>query len=181
MDGGSPEPGCHRAPCSSSRHRLMVAGGTAPAASAPHANVDAVVSAVRERSGDGSAQTMYNGRCTFTGGGLVRQIEPAGWPGPCEVRVSGYHHHHRVCHRCADVACAAADTPCLTAADDLDHEIDKAEAVSWGQSPACVAATSVSSGEAPLTGGVRHELGDTALAPEQPGPTANRHQKAAPK
>src|SRR5688572_22103593 len=136
MDGGSPEPGCHRAPCRSSRHHLMVAGGTAPAASAPHANVDAVVSTVRERSGDGSAQTMYNGRCTFTGGGLVRHIEPAGWPGPCEVRVSG-NHHHRVCRCCADVACAAAD--------DLDHEIDKAGAVSWGQSPACVAATSVSS------------------------------------
>ena len=33
---------------------------TAVAAGAPHSSVDAVVSAVRDRLGDGSAQTVYN-------------------------------------------------------------------------------------------------------------------------
>jgi hypothetical protein len=86
---------------------------------------------------------------------------PAGWLSLYKVRVGG--------------------TPCLTAAGASGDDIDKAEAISWGQCPTSVAATSVSSGQAPLTHGVPHKLGNTALAPQQPGSTANSHQKATPK
>ena len=77
--------------------RLAVLG--ALAAGAPHASVDAIVGAVRERLGDGSAQTVYNVLRTFTDVGLVRRIEPAGRPGLYELRV-GDNHHHLVCRSC---------------------------------------------------------------------------------
>ena len=112
---------------------------TALAAGAPHSSVDAVVSAVREHLGDGSAQTVYNVLRTFTHVGLVRRIEPAGRPGLYELRV-GDNHHHIVCRRCdaiADVDCAIGDTPCLTAADDSGYEIDEAEVIYWGRCPEC--------------------------------------------
>jgi Fe2+ or Zn2+ uptake regulation protein len=115
---------------------------TALAAGAPHASVDAVVSAVRERLGDGSAQTVYNVLHTLTDVGLVRRIEPAGQPGLYELRV-GDNHHHVVCRHCgaiADVACAVGETPCLTAADDSGYEIDEAEVIYWGRCPDCIAA-----------------------------------------
>lgn len=119
------------------------------AARAPHASADELVSAVRERLGDGSAQTVYNVLRTFADVGLVRRIEPAGRPALYELRV-GDNHHHVVCRRCgaiADVDCAVGDTPCLTAADDSGFEIDEAEVIFWGRCPTCVAATSGSSSE----------------------------------
>lgn len=69
-----------------------LAAHTALAASAPHSSVDAVVSAVRERLGDGSAQIVYNMPRAFTDVGLVRRIEPAGQPGLCSLRVGDNHH-----------------------------------------------------------------------------------------
>src|SRR5919108_4464455 len=81
---------------------------TALAANAPHASVDGLVAAVRERLGDGSAQTVYNVLRTLTDVGLVRRIEPAGRPGLYELRV-GDNHHHLVCRGCnaiVAVACA---------------------------------------------------------------------------
>jgi Fur family transcriptional regulator, stress-responsive regulator len=118
---------------------------TALTAGASHSSVEAVVGAVRERLGDGSAQTVYNVLRTFTDVGLVRRIEPAGRPGLYELRV-GDNHHHVVCRGCgaiADVECAVGDTPCLTAADDSGYEIDEAEVIYWGRCRECVAATSV--------------------------------------
>lgn len=116
------------------------------ATGAPHTSVDAIVCAVRERLGNGSAQAVYNVLRTFTDAGLVRRIEPAGRPGLYELRV-GDNHHHIVCRRCdavSDVDCAVGDTPCLTAADDAGYQIDEAEVIFWGRCPACVAATSLS-------------------------------------
>ena len=60
---------------------------TAVAAGAPHSSVDAVASAVRDRLGDGSAQTVYNVLRALADAGLVRRIEPAGRPGLYELRV----------------------------------------------------------------------------------------------
>jgi Fur family ferric uptake transcriptional regulator len=111
-------------------------------AGAPHTSVDALVGAVRERLGDGSAQTVYNVLRTFIAAGLVRRIEPAGRPGLYELRV-GDNHHHIVCRTCdaiADVACAVGAAPCLTAADDAGYAIDEAEVIFWGRCPACIAA-----------------------------------------
>jgi Fur family ferric uptake transcriptional regulator len=139
MDSGSPEAAAalRRVGLRVTAPRLAVL--TALAAGAPHSSVDAVVSAVRERLGDGSAQTVYNVLRTLTDVGLVRRIEPAGRPGLYELRV-GDNHHHVVCRRCdaiADVDCAVGDTPCLTAADDSGYLIDEAEVIFWGRCPEC--------------------------------------------
>ena len=181
MHTGSPEP------AAALRHvglrvtasRLAVL--TALAAGVPHSSVDAVVSAVRERLGDGSAQTVYNVLRTLTDVGLVRRIEPAGRPGLYELRV-GDNHHHMVCRYCdaiADVACAVGETPCLSAADNSGYEIDEAEVIYWGRCPECVAAESVLSDEAPSIDGLDNhlQLGDTAGDPEQPTSTALNHQQ----
>ena len=144
MVSGSPDPAAalRRVGLRVTAPRLAVL--TALAAGAPHSSVDVVVSAVRERLGDGSAQTVYNVLRTLTDVGLVRRIEPAGRPGLYELRV-GDNHHHIVCRRCdaiADVDCAVGDTPCLTASDDSGYEIDEAEVVYWGLCPGCSAVSS---------------------------------------
>jgi Fur family ferric uptake transcriptional regulator len=121
---------------------------TAVAGGAPHASVDAVVSAVRDRLGDGSAQTVYNVLRALTDAGLVRRIEPAGRPGLFELRV-GDNHHHVVCRTCdaiADVDCAIGETPCMTAAEDSGFEIDETEIIFWGRCPDC-RVTNITSGE----------------------------------
>jgi|SRR5947209_6483415 len=149
MARGSPDPAAalRRVGLRVTASRLAVL--TALATSTPHASVDALVGAVRERLGDGSAQTVYNVLRTLTDAGLVRRIEPAGRPGLYELRV-GDNHHHIVCRGCeaiADVDCAVGDTPCLTAADASGYEIDEAEVIYWGRCPECVAATSILPGE----------------------------------
>jgi Fur family ferric uptake transcriptional regulator len=143
METGSPDPATalRRVGLRVTASRLAVL--TALAAGAPHSSADAVVSAVREHLGDGSAQTVYNVLRTLTDVGLVRRIEPAGRPGLYELRV-GDNHHHLVCRDCdaiADVDCAVGETPCLTAAADAGYEIDEAEVIYWGRCPACRAAT----------------------------------------
>ena len=183
MDTGSPDPAAalRRVGLRVTASRLAVL--TALAAGAPHASVDAVVSAVRERLGDGSAQTVYNVLRTFTDVGLVRRIEPAGRPGLYELRV-GDNHHHMVCRRCdaiADVDCAVGDTPCLTAADDAGYEIEEAEVIYWGRCPECVAATAVSSNGSGRTRGVRHQPGDAVSDPQQPRSRATSHHKETPR
>jgi Fur family transcriptional regulator, stress-responsive regulator len=149
METGLPDPAAalRRVGLRVTSPRLAVL--TALAGSAPHSSVDGVVGAVRERLGDGSAQTVYNVLRTFIDVGLVRRIEPAGRPGLYELRV-GDNHHHIICRSCgaiADVDCAVGDTPCLTAADDSGYDIDEAEVIYWGQCPDCVAATSVQNQE----------------------------------
>jgi Fe2+ or Zn2+ uptake regulation protein len=164
MVTGSPNPAAalRRVGLRVTASRLAVL--TALATSASHSSVDAVVSAVRERLGDGSAQTVYNVLRTFTDVGLVRRIEPAGRPGLYELRV-GDNHHHIVCRRCdaiADVDCVTGAAPCLTTADDSGYEVDEAEVLFWGRCPECVAATSVSSGSSTRPRSVRRQLGGTA-------------------
>src|SRR5438128_8795325 len=143
MHTGSPEPAAalRRAGLRVTASRLAVL--TAVAAGAPHSSVDAVASAVRDRLGDGSAQTVYNVLRALADAGLVRRIEPAGRPGLYELRVGDNHHHIvcRTCHAIADVDCAVGETPCLTAADNSGYEIDEAEVIYWGRCPDCVAAS----------------------------------------
>jgi Fur family ferric uptake transcriptional regulator len=174
MDSRSPAPAAalRRVGLRVTGPRLAVLA--ALAASAPHPSVDAIVSAVRERLGDGSAQTVYNVLRTFTEAGLVRRIEPAGRPGLYELRV-GDNHHHVVCRDCsaiADVDCAVGDTPCLNAADDSGYEIDEAEVIYWGRCPACVAARSASPVEPERPRGTRRQPGETALDAGRPGSRA---------
>src|SRR5687768_447557 len=114
-----------------------------------HLDADAIAAAARARLGSLSTQPVYDNLRVLARAGLLRRIEPSGSPARYEARV-GDNHHHIVCRRCdaiADVDCAVGDTPCLTVADDSGYEIDEAEVIYWGRCPACVAATSVSSGE----------------------------------
>ncbi len=148
---------------------------------APHASVDAIVGAVRERLGDGSAQTVYNVLRTFTDVGLVRRIEPAGRPGLYELRV-GDNHHHIVCRSCeaiADVACAVGAAPCLTAADTSGYEIDEAEVIYWGRCPTCAATEPVASDESSRPHRVGHHPrpGETAWHPGRPTSRALNHRE----
>jgi Fur family transcriptional regulator, stress-responsive regulator len=105
----------------------------------PHADTDAIIGVAREHLGDVSHQAVYDVLRALTVAGLVRRIQPSGSVARYEARV-GDNHHHVVCRSCgviADVDCAVGFTPCLTAADDHEFEIDEAEVVYWGRCPDC--------------------------------------------
>ncbi|GEP38369.1 transcriptional repressor [Nocardioides psychrotolerans] len=105
----------------------------------PHADTDSIIGAVRASLGEVSHQAVYDVLRALTAAGLVRRIQPSGSVARYESRV-GDNHHHVVCRSCgaiADVDCAVASTPCLTASDDHGFAIDEAEVTYWGQCPAC--------------------------------------------
>ena len=115
----------------------------------PHITADVVAEAVRTEIGAISIQSVYDALSVLAAEGLIRRIQPAGSPARFEDRV-GDNHHHLICRSCGrmvDVDCAVGATPCLTAADDSDYEIDEAEVVYWGRCPACLAAAPVLDGD----------------------------------
>src|SRR5262249_36596713 len=82
----------------------------------PHADTDAIITAVRSELGEVSHQAVYDVLRALTAAGLIRRIQPSGSVARYESRV-GDNHHHVVCRSCgaiADVDCAVGDTPCLT-------------------------------------------------------------------
>jgi Fe2+ or Zn2+ uptake regulation protein len=151
----------------------------------PHSTADDIDKVVRAEIGAISRQAVYDALAALTNKGLLRRIQPAGSPARYEDRVGDNHHHLicRTCSRMVDVDCAVGYTPCLTAADDSDYEIDEAEVVYWGRCPECFAATSV-----PPDGGKRtkretpvgqHSLGPGAATVEsnQPSDETARQEK----
>jgi Fe2+ or Zn2+ uptake regulation protein len=106
----------------------------------PHSTADDIYTAVRAEIGAISRQAVYDALAALTDKCLLRRIQPAGSSARYENRVGDNHHHLicRTCRRMVDVDCAVGDTPCLTAADDSDYEIDEAEVVYWGRCPECV-------------------------------------------
>jgi Fur family transcriptional regulator, stress-responsive regulator len=109
----------------------------------PHADTDSIIAVVRADLGEVSHQAVYDVLHVLTTAGLVRRFQPQGSVARYETRV-GDNHHHAVCRSCgaiADVDCAAGHTPCLTAADDANYEIDEAEVIYWGRCPECAAAS----------------------------------------
>ncbi len=105
----------------------------------PHADVDTITVAAREKLGSVSTQAVYDVLRALTEADLVRRIEPAGSPARYEARV-GDNHHHIVCRRCgaiADVDCAVGERPCLEASDTQGFVIDEAEVTYWGLCPDC--------------------------------------------
>lgn len=105
----------------------------------PHSQTGAILAAVRDREPSVSHQAVYDCLAALTEAGLIRRIQPAGSVARYELRV-GDNHHHVVCRGCgsvADVDCAVAYTPCLTASDDHGFEIDEAEVIYWGRCPSC--------------------------------------------
>jgi Fe2+ or Zn2+ uptake regulation protein len=104
----------------------------------PHADVEAVLNAVRTRI-EVSTQAVYDVLRAFADAGLVRRIEPAGSPARFEMRVAD-NHHHVVCRGCgsvADVDCATGSAPCLDPSNDHGFLIDEAEVTYWGLCPRC--------------------------------------------
>jgi Fe2+ or Zn2+ uptake regulation protein len=126
------------------RPRLAVLGAVH---ALPHADTDAIISAVRAEDGDGvgsdvSHQAVYDVLRALTAAGLIRRIQPSGSVSRYEARV-GDNHHHLVCRSCGaitDVDCAVGEMPCLTAADDQGFVIDEAEVIYWGTCPDCTTA-----------------------------------------
>ena len=105
----------------------------------PHAEVDTIATAVRERLGTVSTQAVYDVLKALTTAGLVRRIEPAGHPTRYETR-TGDNHHHVVCRSCGavgDVDCATGHAPCLIPSSTHGFTIDTAEVIYWGTCPAC--------------------------------------------
>jgi Fur family transcriptional regulator, stress-responsive regulator len=108
----------------------------------PHADTDAILSAVRTELPNVSRQAVYDVLNALTEVGLVRRIQPSGLVARYESRV-GDNHHHVVCRSCgviADVDCAVGEAPCLTPSDNnaLDgFVLDEAEVIYWGVCPAC--------------------------------------------
>ena len=120
------------------RPRLAVLGAVHEQ---PHADTDSIIRAVRTELGEVSHQAVYDVLRALTTAGLLRRIQPAGSVARYETRV-GDNHHHLVCRSCgtiADVDCAVAVTPCLTASEDHGFTIDEAEVVYWGTCPTCAA------------------------------------------
>jgi Fe2+ or Zn2+ uptake regulation protein len=105
----------------------------------PHVTAETVAGTVRGKIGAISMQAVYDALSILTESGLLRRIQPAGSPARYEGRVGDNHHHLicRVCDRTVDVDCAVGEAPCLTAANDLDYEIDEAEIIYWGRCPEC--------------------------------------------
>ena len=105
----------------------------------PHSTADDVDKEVRAELGTVSRQAVYDALAALTDKALLRRIQPSGSPGRYEDRVGDNHHHLicRSCNRMVDVDCAVGYTPCLTAADDADYEIDEAEVIYWGRCPEC--------------------------------------------
>ena len=111
-------------------------------AGSPHSTADHIDKVVRAEIGAVSRQAVYDALGTLTAKGVLRRFQPAGSSARYEDRV-GDNHHHLICRTCSqvvDVACAVGDTPCLTAADDSDYEIDEAEVIYWGRCPECASA-----------------------------------------
>jgi len=108
--------------------------------SEPHGTAADIDTAVRKEIGTISLQAVYDALGALADKGIIRRIQPAGSPARYEDRV-GDNHHHLICRSCGrmvDVDCAAGNTPCLTAADDLGYEVDEAEVIYWGRCPECV-------------------------------------------
>ena len=105
----------------------------------PHATSEEIAGDVRASIGTISRQAVYNVLTAFSEKGLIRRIQPSGFPAMYEKRV-GDNHHHLICRSCSktvDVDCAIGDTPCLTAVSDHGFKIDEAEVIYWGLCPKC--------------------------------------------
>ena len=105
----------------------------------PHADTEAILTAVRADLGEVSHQAVYDVLRALTTAGLLRRIQPSGSTARYEARV-GDNHHHVVCRWCgaiADVDCATGVAPCLAASNDHGFRIDEAEVVYWGLCPDC--------------------------------------------
>lgn len=104
-----------------------------------HVSVENLTEYVRLELGSVSIQAVYDVLAALSQAGLVRRIEPAGFPARYEDRV-GDNHHHLICRQCdaiVDVDCVAGYAACLTPDDDHGFAVDEAEINFWGTCPRC--------------------------------------------
>jgi Fur family transcriptional regulator, stress-responsive regulator len=107
-----------------------------------HLDAAAIAAAARLRIGSVSTQAVYEILNSLTEAGLLRRIEPAGFPALYETRV-GDNHHHIVCRTCGtieDVDCVVGEAPCLHVRESAGMAIDEAEITFWGICERCRAA-----------------------------------------
>ena len=146
--------------------RLAVLAALAPSG---HLEVESIAAAARSQLGSLSTQAVYEILRAFAAAGLVRRIEPAGYPALFEAR-AGDNHHHLVCRSCGtirDVDCVVGARPCLTPDDSAGFIIDESEVTFWGLCRDCARAAGSDS-----TGSDSHSTTDSerGTAPNQHPP-----------
>jgi Fur family ferric uptake transcriptional regulator len=105
----------------------------------PHASADRIMQHVRGELGTVSTQAVYDALAALCEHGLVRRLQPAGFPALFDPR-AGDGHHHAVCRQCGairDIDCGAQTAPCLMPPTDCGYRIEAAEIVYWGLCAHC--------------------------------------------
>lgn len=105
----------------------------------PHGTAEQVGEAVRADIGAISQQAVYDALGVLTAKGLLRRLQPAGYPALYDPRV-GDQHQHAICRSCgavADVDCDFDLSTALRAATHCDYQIDETEILYWGTCGRC--------------------------------------------
>jgi Fur family ferric uptake transcriptional regulator len=105
----------------------------------PHADVESLTRAARDRLGSVSVQAVYDVLRVLSEARLIRRVEPAGSPARYEIE-RGDNHHHLTCRTCGvlvDVPCATGEPPCVQPPSVHGFTLHEAEIIYWGQCPAC--------------------------------------------
>lgn len=106
---------------------------------APHGTADQIAEWVRADIGAISQQAVYDALGVLAGKGLLRRLQPAGYPTLYDPRV-GDQHQHAICRTCgavADVDCDSALSTALGAATHCDYQIEETEILYWGTCGRC--------------------------------------------
>lgn len=107
----------------------------------PHADADAIATAVRQRLGTVSRQAVYDVLHALTAAGLVRRISLDERRARFELARHD-NHHHLVCRRCGrieDVACAEGAAPCLDPEAPRGFVVEQADVIYRGLCADCAA------------------------------------------
>lgn len=104
----------------------------------PHRPADEIARAVRSELGTISLQAVYDALAVLTQNGLVRRLQPAGFPALFDPRAS--EHHHSICRTCGavtDIDGPVNAPECLAATAATGFEVDEAELLLWGRCHTC--------------------------------------------
>lgn len=106
-----------------------------------HPDVDTVVTAVRERLGSVSRQTIYDVLHALSEAKILRRVSPRGRGSRYEINLHD-NHHHLICRRCGilvDVPCPAGYVPCILPPGNGNLQIEVAEVTYVGLCVTCSA------------------------------------------
>lgn len=107
----------------------------------PHADADAIATAVRQRLGTVSRQGVYDALNALTAAGLVRSLSLDGRRAQFELEQHDNHHHVvcRGCGRIEDVACVVGAAPCLDPEAPRGFVVEQADVIYRGLCADCAA------------------------------------------